>query len=174
MFYDLIQGLRPPNLFYNIRCRESILAKPTSTLSGRPSSRRLSFSRLVIMLTVSSISGLALLSLSSCSSAPASAASLWPVLVLHVSADGLKSPGPRRPPSPERLSFSSEKDRSSESSMKHILWHYWKHLLWYTILYKCLFERLVGKLFIGTLYHDILMIYLFYWFLGHCFWNTMT
>lgn len=87
---------------------ESSSAVTTLTLSGRPSSRRFSFSLLEIVLTVSSTLGLVLLLLLSvCSSVPVGAASLWSVLVLHVSGDWWKSLCPLRPPSSDCLSFSS-------------------------------------------------------------------
>lgn len=91
-------------------------------LSGRPSSRRLSFSLLVIMFTVSSTFGLVLvLLLSCCSSVPASTTPPWSMVVLHFSADGFKPPCSFNPPSSDCLSFSSEKVR--EPQLKKIWCH---------------------------------------------------
>lgn len=101
--------------------------KPTWTASARPSSRRLSCSRLVIMLTVSSTSGLLLWRC--CSSLPVSAASLWSVLVLHVSGDGIKSPS--RLPS-DCLCFNSEKDILMSIHQK-CMKHYVTRIEWRTI-----------------------------------------
>lgn len=82
------------------------LAMPTLMLSGRPSSRLLSISLLVIMLTVSSTFGLVLL-LSCCSSVPVGTGSLRSILVLYVSAAGLKPPRPFSPVSSDCFIFIS-------------------------------------------------------------------
>lgn len=82
----------------------------TLMLSGTPSSRRLSFSLLVIVLSVSSTLGLELLLLLRCRrSVPVSAASLWSLLVLRVLTGGFKPPCPRSPASSDCLSLSSER-----------------------------------------------------------------
>lgn len=93
---------------------------PTLRLSGKLSSRRLSFSLLLIMLTVSSTFGLVLLLLlSCCSSVPVSAASLWSTLFLHVSADGLKPPCRLRLLSSDCLSFSSKRRQQLRKIWRH-------------------------------------------------------
>lgn len=90
-------------------CGDSISAVSTLMSSGSPSSCRLSFSLLVIMLTVSSTFGLVLLLLlSCCSSVPVCAASLWSMLILRVSAGGLNRPCPLRLLSSDCFSFSSK------------------------------------------------------------------
>lgn len=74
---------------------------PTSRASGRPSSRRLSFNRLLIRLTVSSVLGLLLLLFTCCSCVSLADASLWSVAVLQVPAD-------LSPHSMDCVNFSSE------------------------------------------------------------------
>ena len=108
-----ILPLRESDHKTNIWISVSNSAALTLTLSGRPSSRRLSFSRFAIVLTVSSTFGLVLLLLlSCCSSVPVSAASFWSMLV---------PPCPLSPTSSDCLSFSSK--RGQKIRRKHIYLH---------------------------------------------------
>lgn len=109
-----------PTLRYLYVCGEHAAATLTLMLSGRPSSRLLSFSLLVIMLTVSSTFGSVLpLLLSCCSSVPVSAASLWSVLVLHRTAEGLEPPCPLRPQSTDCVNLSSESNSEKRVWIYH-------------------------------------------------------
>lgn len=111
-------------------------------LSGRPSSLRLSFSLLVIMLTVSSTFGLVLLLLlSCCSSVPEGAATFWSLKLHHVSVVGLEPLYPLGPPS-DCFSFSSGGTTAAQRNVvTRKLWPHESKMLTSTIqLQHCFYQ----------------------------------
>lgn len=179
--FSLTSGIRSPDittLQYLYVCGEIISATPTLMLSGRPSSRLLSFSLLVIMLTVSSTFGLVLLLLlSCCSSVPVSAASLWSVLVLHITADGLEPPCPLSPQSPDCVNFSSKRgqqfrkiwwygNRECVNLRQDGFWFSGRHIgivaiiQWWKVI-KYIFQELVLECFHVMLFHTSIQLLVF-------------